>query len=204
MQTPRLEEILAALGAMTPEEKAETVKLAMEATAHLPWIPSPGGQQMAIDSEADELFTGGEPGGGKTSLLVGAAVTMHTYSIIFRREFPQVKGLEKEATRILGSRQGYNGQDKLWRIPGTNKVMEFGSCPHEDDKERYQGRDHDLKGFDEITHFTRSQYRYLTLWLRSTIPGQRCRIICTGNPPQSAESMWVIQHWKPWLDETYR
>ena len=141
----RLNEIVALLGEMPEDERNKIVNMAMDATAHLPWIPSPGGQQMALDSAADELFTGGEPGGGKTSLLVGAAVTQHTHSIIFRREFPQIKGIEKEATRILGSRTGYNAQEKIWRIPGTNKVMEFGSCPHEDDKERYQGRDHDLK-----------------------------------------------------------
>jgi len=188
---------------MTPEEKQETIKAAMEETGHLPWVPSPGGQTAALHSEADELFTGGEPGGGKSSLLVGAAVTQHMNSIIFRREYPQIKGLEKEATRILGSRTGYNSQDRVWRIPGTKRILEFGSVPHEWDVEKYQGRDHDLKGFDEITHFSRDQYRYLTLWLRSATPGQRCRIICTGNPPTTSEGLWVIQHWAPWLDETY-
>jgi hypothetical protein len=203
LQSPRLEDILAAFEVMTPEEKNETIKAAMEETGHLPWVPSPGGQTAALHSEADELFTGGEPGGGKSSLLVGAAVTQHQSSIIFRRQFPQIKGLVKEATRILGSRDGYNSQDHVWRIPGTSRVLEFGSVPHEWDVEKYQGHAHDLKGFDEITHFSRSQYQYLTLWLRSAIPGQRCRIICTGNPPTTAEGLWVVQHWAPWLDENY-
>lgn len=202
-QSPKLEEILAAFEEMTPEEKQETIKVAMEETGHLPWVPSPGGQTEALHSAADELFTGGEPGGGKSSLLVGTAVTQHMNSIIFRREYPQIKGLEKEATRILGSRTGYNSQDHIWRIPGTKRVLEFGSVPHEWSVEKYQGRDHDFKGFDEITHFSRTQYQYLTLWLRSAIPGQRCRIISTGNPPQTADGLWVIQHWAPWLDENY-
>jgi len=75
LQSPRLEDILAAFEVMTPEEKQETIKAAMEETGHLPWVPSPGGQTAALQSEADELFTGGEPGGGKSSMLVGASVT---------------------------------------------------------------------------------------------------------------------------------
>ena len=82
-------------------------------------------------------------------------------------------------------------------------MLEFGSAPHEKDVSRYQGRAHDFKGFDEITHFSRAQYRYLTLWLRSTRPGQRCRIIAAGNPPTRPEGFWVVEHWKPWLDDRY-
>lgn len=203
LQAPRLEDVLSALAAMTPAEKAETIRLAAEATKHLIWIPNPGGQQAALESQADELFFGGEPGGGKSALLIGAAITQHSESIVFRREFPQIRGLVDEAARILNTRNGYNGQEHLWRIPGTTKTLEFGSVPHEKDVEKYQGRAHDLKGFDEITHFSRSQYRYLTLWLRSTKPEQRCRIITTGNPPRRPEGLWVIEHWAPWLDRTH-
>jgi len=167
------------------------------------FVPNPGGQTVALDSPADELFFGGEPGGGKSHLLVGAAVTRHSNSIIFRREFSQIKGLEDAAEDILKSRDGYNASTHLWRIPGTHRELEFGSVPHEKDKKRYQGRAHDLKGFDEITHFTRSQYLYLTLWLRSADPKQRSRIIATGNPPDSPEGLWVIEHWAPWLDPTF-
>lgn len=195
-----LDEVLIALEAMTPEEKAETIKLAMKATAHLPWVCNPGPQRAALDSEADELLFGGSAGGGKSSFLVGLAITAHHKSIIFRREYPQIKGLEDEATRILGSRQGYNGADKVWRIPGTDKVLEFGSCPHEHDKEKYQGRPHDLIGFDEVPHMTESQYRFLIGWNRSASPGQRCRVVATANPPVSPEQAWICYYWGAWLD----
>lgn len=57
--------------------------------------------------------------------------------------------------------------------------------------------------FDEITQFTKSQYKYLTLWLRSPDETQRCRIIATGNPPDSPEGLWVVEYWGPWLDKNH-
>ncbi len=136
-----------------------------------------------------------------SSLLVGVAITEHTNSIIFRREYSQIKGLEDEAAAIIGTRKGYNATAHIWRIPGEPaRTLEFGSVPHESDVDRFQGRPHSLKGFDEITHFSRSQYKYLTLWLRTTIKGERCRIIATGNPPTRPDGFWVVQYWGPWLD----
>lgn len=167
------------------------------------WVPNAGGQTLALKSPADELFFGGRPGGGKSALLIGTAISDHTNSIIFRKEYQQIKGLEQEAQKVLGSREGYNAQDHIWRIPGTSKIMEFGSVPNEADVERFQGRAHDLKGFDEICHFSKTKYKYLTLWLRSTDPAQRCRIIAAGNPPTSAEGLWVIEYWGPWLDPNF-
>ena len=196
-----LNAIIAKLQTLPPDQ----LKALAERAAADPrrWIANPGRQAEALNSPADELFYGGSPGAGKSSLLIGAAITQHERSIIFRREYPQIRGLEDEAARILGGRDGYNQTEKLWKIPGTDKVLEFGSCPHEWDVERYQGRAHSLKGFDEIAHFSRSQYRYLTLWLRSATPGQRCRIIATGNPPTSPEGFWICEHWAAWIDPTY-
>lgn len=196
-----LQSILAKLKGLPPEEQLKVIAQA-QADPRL-WIPNPGPQTDALNSLAAELFFGGQLGGGKSSMLVGAAVTQHERAIIFRREYSQIQGLIDEATRILGTRDGYNGQEHIWRIPGTKKILEFGSVPHEHNVERWQGRAHDLKGFDELAHFSRSQYRYLTLWLRSTTPGQRCRIIATGNRPTSPEGYWVVEHWAAWLDPTY-
>jgi len=169
------------------------------ATGHLLWVPNPGFQQMALETLADELFYGGEPGGGKSKLLCGVAVVYHHKSILFRREFPQVKGLIDLTASIIGSTQGLNQSTHTWTLPGGREI-EYGSVPHEWDVQRYQGRPHDLIGFDEISAFSRSQYLYLCLWNRPSKPGQRCRIICTGNPPSSPEGLWVLEHWAAWID----
>ncbi len=196
-----LQAILVKLRGLPIEEQRKVIAEA-NADPRL-WLPNPGPQTDALNSLAGELFFGGQMGGGKSSCCVGVAITEHDRSIVFRREYSQIRGLEDEATKILKSRDGYNSQDKVWRIPGTDKVLEFGSCPHEWDTERYQGRAHDFVGFDEIANFTRTQYVFLGLWLRSTTPGQRCRIIATGNRPTNPEGFWVVEYWAAWLDPTY-
>src|SRR5690349_13379609 len=69
------------------------------------WAPLPGPQTLAYHSPADELFYGGAGGGGKTDLILGLALTAHTSSIIFRREFSQFRGPEgiiERSREIIG------------------------------------------------------------------------------------------------------
>jgi hypothetical protein len=197
-----LDEILARLDGLAPADKKEVETRAVTATGRRHFIPNVGPQTQAYFSPADELFYGGGAGGGKSALLCGLAIEEHRKSIIFRREYPQIKSLIDEVQRQLGSRAGYRADSKVWDLPEGNE-LEFGSVQHEDDKEKYQGRAHDLKAFDEITHFSESQYRFLIGWNRSTEPGRRCRVVVTGNPPISAEGAWVIKYWGPWLDPTH-
>lgn len=197
----QLSEVLAALAALPPEAKQEVIDEAVKASAGRVMIPNPGPQTDAWLSEADETFYGGAAGGGKTTLICGLAVEEYQPALILRRQATQLKGIEDELARMLGTRDGYNSQAHVWRLPNGNKI-ELGGVPHEADKEKYQGRAHRLKAFDEITQFTESQYRYIIGWLRDA-QGRRCRVVCTGNPPTSAEGMWVIRYWSPWLDKSH-
>lgn len=54
--------------------------------------------------------------------------------------------------------------------------------------------------FDEIPDFLKSQFTFIKIWNRTTKPGQRCRVVCTGNPPTTPEGLWVIEYWAAWLD----
>jgi hypothetical protein len=181
------------------KDRKKLVKDLAAATKQYKFIPWPGPQTDAYISQADELFYGGAAGGGKSFLLLGLAIQAHSRSIIFRREYSQIRGLEDEAQKILGGRDGYNATEKVWRHSG-GKVLEFGSVPNEWDRERYQGRPHSFIGFDEITHFQPSVFRYLIGWNRTDVKGERCRVVVTGNPPTSAEGRWVVEYWAPWLD----
>lgn len=181
---------------LTDSEKAEIDAILSE-NAPL-WVPLPGPQTQALESEADILFYGGAAGGGKSDLLIGASLTQHVKSLILRRESTQLQGILDRITEILGGRDGYNGQEKVWRMP--DRQMEFGSVKDAGDEIKYQGRPHDLLGFDEICHFLEIQFRFLIGWLRTTKKGQRCRVICTGNPPTDSDGQWVRQFWGPWLD----
>jgi len=169
------------------------------------WKPSPGPQIEAMHSEAFEVYFGGSAGGGKSFLLILLALTQHRKSIIFRREYPQLKEMIDESRSLLrGTTAKFNGQSMLWRgIPG-GRQLEFGACQHEDDKHRYQGRPHDLKAFDEISAFSESQYRFLIGWARSTKKNQRVRVMACGNPPMNTDGEWVIRRWGAWLDPQHR
>lgn len=173
----------------------------LEATAGKVWFPNEGPQTDAYFSEADELFYGGAAGGGKTDLIIGLAFNEHTKARLIRREGTHLKGIEARMTEIRGGTQGYNQQLKTWRHAGGRIIL--GSCPHEKDKYEYQGQDDDLKAFDEITQFTRGMYFYIIGWNRSTKAGQRCRVVVTGNPPQTADGQWVKVEWAPWLDRNF-
>lgn len=169
-------------------------------------MPHPDNQpQMdAYCSEADVLYFGGAAGGGKSDLLLGLAVTDHEKSIIYRREYKQLRELEDRSREILeGTPATYSQNLSRWRdIPG-GRMLEFGAVQHEKDKENFKGRPHDLIGFDEIPDFTETQFRYLMAWNRTTTQGQRCRVVCSGNPPTTPEGRWVIKYWAPWLLRNY-
>jgi hypothetical protein len=167
-------------------------------TPLIDWTPTPGPQAMAYESTADVVGFGGSAGGGKTDLAVGKALTKHQRVLIMRREATQLTGIIDRFRELLGGTDGYNGSEKVWRLPG--RQIEFGSCPNLLDEQRYQGRAHDLLIFDESTHFAESQVRYLLGWLRSADADQRCQVIMTMNPPQSTEGAWVREYFAPWVD----
>ncbi len=60
-----LNEIISRLAVASPESKKAMLEGAMEISAGMRWIPSPGPQTEAYFSPADLLLYGGEPGGGK-------------------------------------------------------------------------------------------------------------------------------------------
>lgn len=177
------------------------------------WTPNPGPQTWAYESQADELFYGGAAGGGKTDLLLGLAGTQHWRSIIFRREFPQLRDVVERSRVIYNSsnashaKDSYNESLHLWRLI-SGQIVEFGAMQYEKDREDYRGRPHDFYGWDELPQFTESQYRFVNTWARSTHRHkdgrpQRVRIVGAGNPPSTSEGEWVIAYWAPWLDDQH-
>ena len=193
-----------ALETLTPEARADLEQQTAAAIGDRIWVPNPGPQTEAYFCEADELFYGGEAGGGKSSLLVGLSQTEHKRSLILRRFRDDAKELAEGELidKILdGNRNGWNGADLIYR--DNARTTHFGGCQAETDKQRYKGKPHDLKGFDEIPDFLESQYEFIIAWNRTTETGQRCRVVVTGNPPTTAEGLWVIRRWAAWLDPTH-
>lgn len=170
------------------------------------WFPNPGPQLDAYESEADELFYGGAAGGGKTDLLLGLARYEHDNALILRREATDLRAIIARLIEIEGDSEHFNQTLKLWKL-GQGRTIELGSCKNENDKFGYQGRPHDLKAFDEITQFTRSQYQYIIGWNRPALEsgrGRRCRVVAAGNPPSTPEGYWVVEAWAPWLKPDFK
>lgn len=190
------------IGALSKEKKEELVNLAaVKSALKKLWTPNPGPQSLAYYSQADELFYGGQAGGGKTDLLAGASLTEHKRSLILRRTNKEASKLVDRFIEIIGSRDGWNGQEHVWRI--DDRVIDISGCQHEDDKQKFKGTPHDLICFDEVSDFTESQYRFITAWNRSADKTQRCRVIAAGNPPTTPDGLWVLKYWAPWLDQAH-
>lgn len=189
----------AILALMTPRERAEFDTLLAGYTPPI-WRPLPGPQTLAFESRADIIGYGGAAGGGKTDLACGKALTQHQRVMILRREATQLTGIIDRFTDLLRGRDGYNGQERIWRLPDRGIQIEFGSTPNPGDETKYQGRPHDLLVFDEAANFLESQVRFLLGWLRTTTPGQRCQALLTFNPPTTAEGRWIVEFFAPWLD----
>ncbi len=176
------------------------------------WAPQPGPQLAAFCSEADVVLFGGAAGGGKSDLLLGVAGLQHRRAIIMRRVSTSLRALIDRSREIFNAdyepvaEDSLNESYKRWRLDwGTPRArqIEFGAAEHEKDILKHQGQPRDFYGFDELTEFTEYQFRFITGWNRSTVPGQRCRVVACSNPPTNTEGQWVIRFWAPWLDKTH-
>lgn len=185
----------------TPEEREEIKRLLDHDLSEHIWRAQVGRQSEAADSLAFVTGYGGAAGGGKSDLIAGLALTEHQRSAIFRREKAQTEGIIQRLTEILGGTGGYNSQKSIWRI--GDKLIEFAGLDNPTDHQKWQGRPHDFKAYDEVTEQRETQVRFTMGWTRSNDPLQRCRNLFTFNPPTTAEGRWVIGYFAPWLDPNH-
>lgn len=195
-----LAELEAMIAGLSAGEKAALTKLA-EGELSKPWLPNPGPQADAYYSKADLLLYGGAAGGGKTDLILGLALTEHERTVIFRRAYRDLTGVEERLLEILPDKRGYNGSDMALRRDG--RVIEMGALEKPRSEESWQGRPHDLICFDEGAQLTQKKVSFVMGWNRSAKPNQRCRVVIASNPPMSGEGDWMIEWFAPWLDPTF-
>lgn len=120
-----------------------------------------------------EVMYGGAGGGGKSVALLAAAlqyVDVPGYAaLLLRRTFPDLNlpgALIPLAHEWLqGTEAAWNDNEKQWTFP-SGATVNFGYLQTEVDKYRYKSSEFQFIGFDELTQFSQTQYRYLFTRLR--------------------------------------
>lgn len=198
-----LDDILKRLTSMSDEDKKALADEVNNSVGDMKWIASPGPQTQAYLTTADLTYFGGAGGSGKSDLGLGLAFNEHERSLIMRRKYTDLAGLIDRAIEINGTKDGFNGSPPPKLKTTDGRLIEFGAANRVGDEQSWQGRPHDFIYIDEAVHFAESQIRFLMGWLRSTTPGQRCRIVLGSNPPLSDEGAWIVKMFAAWLDPTH-
>lgn len=198
-----LDDFVAHFTGLPAEKQKRVADEVYASTKNMKWVPNPGPQTDAYFSKADVLLYGGEPGGGKSQLIIGLAHNAHQRTLIMRRQYGDLDRLVEDTLKVHGSKQGFNGSPPPKLRVNEKQIIDFGAAARVGDEQNFMGKGHDLLGFDEATHFAAQQIRFMMGWVRSEDPNQRCRVVMATNPPLSAEGLWVIEMFAPWLDPRF-
>lgn len=139
---------------------------------YIPHDPTVKQGEFLLCNDKEALY-GGAAGGGKSNALLMAAlqyVEVPGYAaIIFRRTYKDLAlpgALMDRAHKWLDTTDAHwSENNKTWTFP-SGATLTFAYLATENDKYNYQGSEYQFVGFDELTQFEESQYRYLFSRLR--------------------------------------
>lgn len=165
--------------------------------------PQPGPQEAFLSTPADIAIYGGAAFGGKSFALLLESVRHSDNpkfgAVIFRRTTKMIRaegGLWDTAEELFPQLEAVSNISGLsWTFPSGSKVT-FAHLEHEKNKLDWQGSQVAMLGFDELTHFTASQFWYLLSRNRSG-SGVAGYIRATTNPDPDS---WVADLIAWWID----
>lgn len=202
--TPNLEEIERFISGLDDAARQE-LDAHINQELKSPFLPNVGPQTEALFSDADITLYGGQAGGGKSALEIGAWFRDHYDGIVLRREATQLDGLIKFCKQIgePGFGKFVGGNENVFRR-NDGGTLKFAGLNQPDDWRKHAGNARDYMAFDEAGEFLKEQVFSLIGWLRSTREGQRCRVILGSNPPRGGDGEWMIEEFAPWLQPDFQ
>jgi predicted phage terminase large subunit-like protein len=166
--------------------------------------PQSGPQLAFLGSPADIAIYGGAAGGGKTWALLLEPLRHVSNAgfgaVFFRRTTVQVRnegGLWDESEKIYPLLSAKPKEHVLaWDFP-SGATISFAHLEHDKTVLNWQGSQIPLICFDELTHFSASQFWYMVSRNRSMC-GVRPYIRATTNPDVDS---WVAEFIAWWIDQ---
>ena len=172
------------------------------------WDPQPGQQTSALLADwVDDLFYGGERGGGKSDFQLGyqedGALRYNGKSrgIMFRKTYAELEELQARALEIFPQSGGVYKTQPSAEYPFSNSwywkngaSVKMRYIEAERDYGRYHGHQYTHLSFDEVTEYpTPSGLLKMLSTLRSP-HGVPCTVRLTGNPGGIGHA-WVKQRY---------
>lgn len=173
----------------------------MSAAEIINFAPQPGPQTMFLSTSADIAIYGGSAGSGKSFGLLLEPLR-HLYNpkfgaVIFRRNSTQVRnvgGLWHESMPMYTQCGAHPREAFLeWIFPAGWR-LKFGHLEYEKTVYDWQGAQVALLGYDELTHFSYTQFFYMLSRNRSSsgVPGY---VRATCNPDADSWVRVFIDWW---------
>jgi phage terminase large subunit len=158
-----------------------------------PFRPASVAQKAALDCPVEFLKMGGAAGSLKSSTLLTRALKYYqrpTYkAMVVRKTYPEIRFLI-DRTRELYSNTGgrFYEAEKTWKWPWGASI-DFKYIERDADVHKHQGWEYQFIGFDESTHQTEFQIRYLLNSRMRSTEGIPMQMMLATNPGNISHKM---------------